>query len=102
MGFLNKIIDFDPIIKSAVNAAMDRVPPIVDAVEARIRALLPLLAATVVKAAFDRLEQDMPIVGNIMDIAEDARGQLNQIPEIDIPGISEHFDLTEMLRKLGR
>ena len=104
MGLLNKIIDFDPLIKSAVNAAMDRVPPIVDAVEKRVQALLPLLVAMAAKAFAEQIElmirANVPFAGDVMDIAERARTELNQIPDIDIPGLSEHFDLTEFLKGL--
>lgn len=102
MGLLNRIIDFDPIIDRAVNAAMDRVPPIVDAVEKRVQALLPLLVASAVKAFAEHVErmirENVPFAGDVLEIAEKARTELNQIPDIDIPGLSEHFDLTEWLR----
>ena len=97
MGLLNKIIDFDPIIDRAVTTAMAQVPPIIDAVEARVKALLPLLAAAAAKALAEQLD-NIPIVGDVLDIAEKVRADVNKIPDIDIPGLSEHFDLTEWLK----
>ncbi|AVO21633.1 hypothetical protein I5I01_gp27 [Mycobacterium phage MooMoo] len=101
MGILNKLIDFDPIIDRAVNAAMAQVPGLLDAVEHRIKALLPILAAAAAKALADQLE-DVPVVGTVLDIAEKVREDVNQIPDIDIPVLSEVFDLTEFLKGLGK
>lgn len=100
MGLLNKIIDFEPIIDRAVNTALSHVPAIIDAVEKRVQALLPLLVAAAVKAFAEHAERmirdNVPFAGDVL--AEKARTELNQIPDIDIPGLSEHFDLTEWLR----
>lgn len=101
MGLLNRLIDFDPIIDRAVDRAMSNVPAIIDAVEKRVQALLPLLAAAAAKALADQIARhlpELPIVGDVLEVAEQVRGSLNSIPDIDIPGLSEHFDLTEWLR----
>lgn len=102
MGLLNKIIDFDPIIDRAVDRAWSKVPALVDALEKRVTALIPLVAAAAVKAMADQIRTDVPLVGNVLDIAEKVRADVNLIPDIDIPGLSDVFDLTEWLKKLGR
>ncbi|AAN07952.1 hypothetical protein AVANI_34 [Mycobacterium phage Avani] len=94
MGILNKIIDFDPIIKTAVEAAAT-------AVETRVKALLPLIAAAAAKALADEIAQripNVPVVGDVLEVAEKVRTDLNNIPDIDIPGLSDIFDLTEWLK----
>lgn len=98
MGLLNKLIDFDPIIEKAVNAAAN-------AIESRVKALLPLIAAAAAKALADQLAEhipSIPVVGDVLDIAEKVRADVNLIPDIDIPGLSDVFDLTEWLKKFGR
>ncbi|AUX81958.1 hypothetical protein SEA_FRANKIE_32 [Mycobacterium phage Frankie] len=94
MGLLNKLIDFDPIIKTAVEAAAT-------AVETRVKALLPLIAAAAAKALADEIAQripNVPVVGDVLEVAEKVRTDLNNIPDIDIPGLSDIFDLTEWLK----
>lgn len=105
MGLLNKLIDFDPIIDRAVLKASEQIPPLMDELENRFKALLPLVVATAVKAMSDELSEhvpDIPIVGDVIGIADRVRDALNQIPDIDIPGPSDKFDLTEFLKKLGQ
>ncbi|WP_229482117.1 hypothetical protein [Mycolicibacterium mageritense] len=102
MGLLNRLIDFDPIIDRAVAQANAKVPALLDAVEKRLMALLPIIVAAAVKAVADQVRKDVPVVGNVLDIAEQVRVDVNRIPDIDIPGLSDRFDLTEWLKGLGR
>ncbi|AWH14430.1 hypothetical protein HWB60_gp029 [Mycobacterium phage TChen] len=101
MGILNRIIDFDPIIDRAVDKAMGQVPVIIDALEKKLLAMLPLLAAAAAKAIVDEIAEHIPavpMVGDVMDIADKVRKDLNDIPDIDIPILSDIFDLTEFLK----
>lgn len=113
MGLLNKLIDFDPIIDRAVSAAMSKVPGIIELVEKRVQALLPVLAAAAAKAVVDKfpdlikgiLERDPDISGisDVFDLSETIRRGVNGgIPDIDIPGISDIVDLTELLNQAFR
>ena len=76
MGLLNRLIDFDPIIDRAVAQANAKVPTLLDAVEKRLMALLPIIVAAAVKAVADQVRKDVPVVGNVLDIAEQVRVQV--------------------------
>ena len=68
-------------------------------------AMLPLVSATVVKLALERVFDHIPGIEvpplNVDDLAELARGDLNKIPDIDIKGLSDIFDVTEWVAGLG-
>lgn len=68
-------------------------------------ALIPLAGATVVKLALEQAFDKIPGVEvpplNVQDLADLARGDLNKIPDIDIPVLSDVFDLTEFLKGFG-
>lgn len=102
MGLLNRIIDFDPIVDRAVDQAFQEAEKLMEAGLARVQAMLPLLAAAAAKALVDQLAEhldDIPVVGDVTKIAEEVRDQLNNIPDIDIPILSDVFDLTEWIKQ---
>ncbi|QFP94191.1 hypothetical protein SEA_CLARKSON_53 [Mycobacterium phage Clarkson] len=74
-----------------------------DEMSGRALALIPLAGATVVKQALEAVPGlKLPEDFNAADLAEVARGDLNKIPDIDIPLLSDIFDLTEFLKGFGK
>ena len=68
-------------------------------VATKLTALLPLIVA----AAVDALVKRVPVIGDaelptVEELVTDVRETVNQIPDIDIPVLSDLFDLTEFLK----
>lgn len=71
----------------------------------KMLALLPVIAATVAKTIAEQVlarmpDVDIPVVSDIFDLTETIRGNVNQsIPDLDLPIISDYFDLTELFNQ---
>lgn len=74
----------------------------------KLLALLPVVAASAGKAVADQIVEslnkmpdiDIPGVSDIFDLTETVRQGVNgAIPDIDIPILSDIFDLTELFNK---
>lgn len=73
-------------------------PVVAPYVAKQLSALVPVIVA----AAIDTLIKRVPLIGgdlpNLGDLAEDVRKTVNLIPDIDIPVLSDIFDLSEWLK----
>ena len=69
-------------------------------------ALIPLAVGSALKSGIEQTLGRIPGVQvpelNAEELAEFARGDLNKIPDIDIPVLSDIFDLTDFVKGLGR
>ncbi|AVP42724.1 hypothetical protein SEA_SCHOOLBUS_69 [Mycobacterium phage SchoolBus] len=63
----------------------------------RLTALLPVIVTATVKAIEDSLpgKLDLPDTATLV---EQVRGLVNQLPDVDVPVVSDIFDLTEWLK----
>jgi hypothetical protein len=77
----------------AVKLAEKLVPILVPIIVEKLSALLPVIAATIAKTVMDQFQQPLPDlqIPHIADLAENVRQQVNMIPEIDIPVLSDMF-----------
>jgi hypothetical protein len=72
----------------------------------KLIAVLPIIAAAVAKAVVDEIVEkmpdfDIPGVSDVFDLTETVRAGLQgKLPDVDIPIISDVFDLTEFLNSL--
>lgn len=65
-----------------------------------LSALFPVIAAAVAKAIAEQLKSQLPDLHvSLPDLAETVRNEVNKIPDIDIPILSDIFDLTEFIKK---
>ncbi|AAN02004.1 hypothetical protein SEA_NIEBRUSAYLOR_68 [Mycobacterium phage NiebruSaylor] len=67
----------------------------------RLTALLPVIVTATVKAIEDSLRSALPGKLDLPDTAtlvEQVRGLVNQLPDVDVPVVSDIFDLTEWLK----
>lgn len=96
------------VLLPPIQATLDRVEAAAKAELAKIPALLPLVAAAVAKAAVEQVIEHIPGINllpgglDVQSIAETVRTDLNKIPDIDIPVLSDIFDLTDFLKNLGK
>jgi len=66
----------------------------------KMTALFPLFAASVAKAVVDNLP-GVNLIKPIESIVDQVRDDVNvAIPDFDIPGLSDKFDLTEFINKV--
>jgi hypothetical protein len=68
----------------------------------RLLTLLPIVVASATKAVFDRIPQLELHDIDLSDLINIVRDDMNQIPDIDIPILSDRFDLTEMFNRHRR
>lgn len=67
----------------------------------QLSALLPVIVAAVVDALLKKLPTPEDFVPPpITDLVEDVRHTVNQLPDIDIPVLSDIFDLSEWIKKV--
>jgi hypothetical protein len=64
----------------------------------QLSALLPVIVAAATKAITDQLR--LKVDQGLPELVENIRTHVNQIPDIDIPVLSDVFDLTEWLKRL--
>lgn len=68
----------------------------------KLMALLPLIAAAVAKAVADQVLSRIPDIDldlpGLPELADTVRNDLNRLPDVDIPVLSDIFDLTEWLK----
>lgn len=78
-------------------------PIVAPIIAEKLMAVLPLIAAAVAKAVVDEIAKhvpDIPVLGDLMGVAEKVRENINvSVPDIDIPILSDIFDLTEWFNK---
>lgn len=66
----------------------------------QLSALLPVIVAAAVDALAKRVEGVADsLLTPVPELAEEVREAVNQIPDIDIPVLSDIFDLSEWLKK---
>ncbi len=94
-----------PRILDALQAQVEKQLPVV---MEKVLAMLPLLAASAAKAATDPLLEvlrnmpdiDIPGVSDVFDLTETVRAAANgSMPDIDIPILSDIFDLADLLNR---
>lgn len=72
----------------------------------KIMAILPVIIAAAAKVVVDQIFSRFPSLEDIPGVdmplvAEQIRETVNQLPDIDIPIVSEVFDLSEWLKGRG-
>jgi hypothetical protein len=85
--------------KLFMDMAVKMAPVIAEIVAKQVVALMPVIVAAASKAIGDQLKSALPVgfgLPDVPDIAETVRQQVNKIPGLDIPVLSDLFDLSEM------
>lgn len=108
--FLNRFIDFDPIIDKLWALLEPKIDAQLDKLREQLVALLPVIGAAAAKAISDQFPQlvqailekdpDIPVISDIFDLSEMLRGDINNsnLP-VQIPGINILGDLFRGLRR---
>lgn len=70
----------------------------------KLMAVLPVIAAAIAKAVMDQVISRIPVLGDLPaldlpQVADQVRDTVNQLPDIDIPVLSDIFDLSEWLKR---
>jgi hypothetical protein len=100
--FIEDAIDkhLDEAVEKLVPLLVKQLSPIL---AKSLLALMPVIAAAVAKAITEQLKAVVPGLSgagalSLPDLAEKIRNEVNRIPDIDIPVISDIFDLSEFLK----
>lgn len=107
MGFLQTVGEAVakyavPPLQSALEKQVEKYFPIL---MEKLLALIPMMAATVAKTVAEEIVKnlpdiDIPVISDVFDLTETVRQAVNgSIPDIDIPILSDIFDLTDFLNK---
>jgi hypothetical protein len=96
-------------IDRITDRVMDRMEPLIerkiDELSAKVLALLPIITATAAKTVVDQIiarmpDIDIPVISDVFDLTETIRNDVNHsVPDIDIPILSDLFDLTDLFKR---